>query len=258
VIADEMSIMKTAKAVAAGGALGGAGLGLATWHFSRDKPFRAKLRAEQPAIAAAMDRVLNEYMPRQAVVMRVADECDDDYAARASTSSEAAAAAAKESARPSIMPAMPGILSSVDKFEPKSIEDSLPAVADDDAPLDDDGSGQPVAIWRARRVEGEHSDSETAPAPAPQAPPTDDSYATVHGGDFASQLKWLRAKETLALAHYQTANAALHEHRQVLGKGLRGGGIKLMELERQVRTLRSELRDLAEAKLSVKTHGTFK
>lgn len=249
------------KALTAVGGTGVVGFGLATLTFSQDKEFRTRLRGDYPALATQMSALIEQHAPRTAVVMRVADECDaEDPSARAAVAVASAirGTSASMSAK-RIMPAMPtSILGSADNFTANFATD-LPPVAPDDPPSAADASDeQRIAVWRTRRVDGELSDSATTLAPGPARPADDDSHATARGGDLAAQLAWLRGKEALTARQLEGVAVELREHRRMLGAGLRGGGSRLLQLQAQARSLTTELADLADAKLSVKTYGVFR
>lgn len=241
-----------AKVTAAATAAGGVACGALAWQFVSDKKFRAMVRSDYGQVASHVDRLLGEHAPRTATKMRVVDECDEEDGFRSK-------AAVAEKLRPKIMPAMPGgILTTMESF---SLANALPEVAADDDAAAGSGDASPrlpaAAAWSRRRVEGELADTATVPAPAPRGRPGEDTHATLPGADFQGQLAWLRAKEALAAQHLEAATAAVRENRKQLAGGMLGGGRRLMEREAEARSVRRELRDLAEAKLSVKTHGVM-
>lgn len=243
---------RLAKAVVGALAAGGAGTSLVTWHFTQDKAFREKMRSDYGQIAAEMDKAIGEYLPRTATKMRVEDECENMEGAPL----VGGKAGSTGPLRPSVMPAMPGgILTSLESFSP---ENGLPEVVADDAASDSDDALQPLAAWGTRRVQGELADSMTVQAPTSHGAAGEESHVTLPNADMLGQLQWLRAKEALALEHLEAARARVREHKQRLATGFIGGGRTLMAAEREVRLLRRELVDLAEAKLSVKTYGVMR
>ena len=120
------------------------------------------------------------------------------------------------------------------------------------------GADAPPVRRASWRVDGALADAATVDAPGPRASTSDASHARLPDADLHVQLSWLRTKEGLAAAELEGASAELREQRRLLGSGFRGGGAALAEMEQRVRHLRMELRDLAEAKLAVKTHGLMR
>ncbi|KAJ1619144.1 hypothetical protein T492DRAFT_1088009 [Pavlovales sp. CCMP2436] len=233
-------------AVATAGAVAGSAF---VWTFARNKPFRADLRETHPQIAVRVDALLAENFSRTSVVMRVIDEYDGE-AGDARSSAGAARSAAAAAARRERMPTMPGgVLTNIENFKPAS---GLPPVVDDD-----ELGPEERTFWVPRRPDGELADAQAQPTPAPHRP-SDEGWASVPGGYLAAQLAWLRGKEVVALEQFHAASGAVREHKQRLGSGYLGGGKLLSVLERRVRALRTELRDLAAAKQSAKMYGVFK